>query len=370
MLRIGLPRMTDFPDPPRPSMNRVRLGLIGCGAITENAHLPAALASPLVDVTVLSDANVARLDSIRRCFGLHVNCYADYRAAFDQVDAVILALPNHLHASIGCEFLSRGIHVLCEKPLAVSVAECEQMCSAASGTGAILSVGYVTRFYPSTELTLRLIRGGLLGRLGSIDYEFGTAGGWSPLSGYTMSRGTCGGGVLVVSGSHFLDRMLYLFGEPRVLEYADDSRGGVEANCVARFELTHDSAVFSSTVTLSKTHQLGNRLRVTGEEGTLIVDEGQKHSVTFFPAHSDLRYEISGINPPPSTSALEDYFRVQLEDLVSAIRTGGKPKVDGAAGMRSVRLIEECYRQAVAIEEPWGDSTLARLTGEVTGVIE
>jgi predicted dehydrogenase len=236
------------------------------------------------------------------------------------------------------------------------------MCAAARATGAVLAVGFVTRFHPSTELTHRLIHDGFLGALASLDYEFGTPGGWSPLSGYTISRGTSGGGVLAVSGSHFLDRMLSFFGEPHVVSYADDSRGGVEANCVARFELAHDGAAFPGTVTLSKTHRLENRLRLVGARGRLTVGEGQKHSVTFDPVRGGLRHEISSAHaaPPP---AKEYYWQVQLEDFVTAIRTGGPPRVDGVAGLRSVRLMEACYCQAVPLEEPWVGSTLARLTG-------
>jgi predicted dehydrogenase len=351
---------------PKPPGERVRLGIIGCGAIARESHLPAALASPSVDVTILSDPDTRRMQSLRRGFGLDVRCCASFEESFGLVDAVVLALPNHLHAPIGCEFLSRGIHVLCEKPLAISVSECERMCTAATASGAVLAVGYVTRFYPSTVLTRSLIDAGFLGKISSLDYEFGTRGGWAPLSGYNISRSTSGGGVLVISGSHFLDRMLYLFGEPRLVGYADDSRGGVEANCVAEFEWDEGGSGFPGTVTLSKTHALGNRLRVVGERGTLIVGDGQKHSATFLPAGGEFRHEISPADATPLSSEKEYYWRVELEDFVTAIRTGGKPKVDGTDGLRSVRLIETCYRHAERIEEPWVDSTLDRLTAALT----
>jgi predicted dehydrogenase len=355
--------MTTQHSPRQRVAKPIRIGIVGCGAITENSHLPASLASSLVELTVLCDMNLARADAVKRQFGLSVKCCADYQDLFGKVDAVVLALPNHLHASCGCAFLERGIHVLCEKPLATSVLECEQMCAAAEATGAVLAVGYVTRYYPSTELSCRLLQDGFLEKLESLDYEFGTAGGWAPLSAYNLCRGTSGGGVLTVTGSHILDRMLYFFGEPRILSYADDSRGGVEANCVAEFELTSNGAVFPGTVTLSKTHNLGNRLRVVGQRGTLIVHEGQKQSVMFWPAKCNLRHEIqfgeSNTSPPLGS---EYYFQVQLEDFVAAVQSNSQPRTDGAAGLRSVRLTEECYRQAVPIDEPWVDSTLARLT--------
>src|SRR5262245_20474647 len=111
--------------------HKLRLGIVGCGAITEASHLPAALSSAAVEGVALSDTNAVRLDYLRQLYALADIGFVDYRALFDRVDAVVLALPNHLHAPIGVEFLSRGVHVLCEKPLAPSSDECQQLCRAA-----------------------------------------------------------------------------------------------------------------------------------------------------------------------------------------------------------------------------------------------
>jgi len=178
---------------------KLRLGIIGCGTITETAHLPAALSSPLIELTALSDPNAKRREYLLRLHGLPPIGFSDHRSVLDRVDAVVLALPNHLHAPIGEEFLDRRIHVLCEKPLAPTSAECERLCRAARANSAVLAVGYVTRFFPSTRLLKRLIDSGFLGPLRSFEYEFGTVGGWAPLSGYNLSRQTSGGGVLVVN---------------------------------------------------------------------------------------------------------------------------------------------------------------------------
>ena len=134
--------------------SRLRVGIIGCGAIAENSHLPALLSSPLVDLVAVCDISQSRLSYIQRQFSLGKAIAAlDYRQLFDRVDAVVLTLPNHLHAPVGCELLSRGIHVLCEKPLAATREECERLRESARETGSVLAVGYYTRFYPSTELT-------------------------------------------------------------------------------------------------------------------------------------------------------------------------------------------------------------------------
>ena len=338
----------------------VRIGIIGCGAIAEGAHLPAVLSSPHVELTALSDLNTSRLEDLRRRYRLGPIAFRDYREVVGRVDAVILALPNHLHAPVGVELLSRGIHVLCEKPLALTRHECEHLCQAARSAVSILAVGFVARFWPSTQLLKQLVASRFLGELQSFDYEFGSPGGWSPLSGYNLARSTSGGGVLVVSGSHVLDQMIYLFGDVDVTSHADDCRGGIEANCRTCFAATVDGRPLRGRVVLSKTHQLPNRVRIVGERGTLDVRGSQTRSVTFLPSGSPLRHEITAAALTPA-SAEPDCFQLQLHDFVNAIRTGAAPRVDGEQAARSVALTERCYAIATALEEPWCDVTLERL---------
>lgn len=337
---------------------RLRLGVIGCGAIAQSAHLPAALRSDAVRVVALADANLERVRSVQHRFGLKVVGTSDYREWLDLVEAVVVALPNHLHAPVGLDVLGRGIHMLCEKPLAPTSGECRELCTAARAHGAVLAVGYVTRFFPSTDLTRRLLDEEFLGSLASFDYEGGTAGGWESVSGYTLTRSTAGGGVLVVSGSHFMDRLLYLFGEPELIRCEDDSRGGVEANCRISLACRRSGRPLPGQITLSKTHTLANRLHISGENGSLEAREGQAHAVLFRPARSPYEHEISLLG---ALSSDHDYFQDQLEDFVRAIRSGIEPRVNGEEGSRSVALIERCYGIATRIEEPWVDAALPRL---------
>jgi len=335
----------------------LRIAIVGCGTIAESAHLPAILASPEVQLVGLVETSESRLRSLKQKFGLDIAGSPDHRELFGKIDAVVLALPNFLHAPVGTEFLERGIPVLCEKPLSVRKAESVQLCSAAKTGRAVLAVGFVTRFFPSTLLTRRLLETEFLGKLSSFDYEFGTEGGWETASGYNLSRETSAGGVLAISGSHFLDRMIFLFGEVEVVRFLDDSRGGVEANCIAEFLAVYDGRHLPGTITLSKTHRLANRLQIVGEKGVLIVAEGQRLSVTFHPARRDLREEIFPASVIPGVPE-QDYFRLQLEDFVRAIRERTEPRVTGEQGLKSAALMEECYARAERLDEPWCDATI------------
>jgi predicted dehydrogenase len=313
---------------------------------------------PGVEITALVDVDRSRLLRLAKQFGLKSMAFTSHREAIAHVDAVILAAPNALHAPIGLDMLSRGVHVLCEKPLASTSEECNALCVTARSQGAVLAVGFVTRFFPSLELTKQLLNQSLIGRIRSFDYEFGTAGGWQTASGYNLSRASSGGGVLVVSGTHFVDRMLYLFGDATIVRHQNDSRGGVEANCVLEVLVTRHRQTIPGRITLSKTHQLANRLQIVGDLGSLEIGERQSQSVTYLPADTQLRHEIRPVEAP---AAPPDYFRVQLQDFIAAVRSGGRPRVDGEQGSRSVAFVEGAYRAAAPLAEPWCDATLSRL---------
>src|SRR2546427_1132308 len=180
------------------SRGRLPWACAGCGAIPESAHLPAAPRSDRVDVVALADANKARLRYLQGQFGLRVAAASDYRELFDQVAAVVIALPSSLRATVALQFLRRGIHVLCEKPLAPTSGECGELCEAARSNHVVLAVGYVTRFFPSTELTRTLLEEGLLGQLTSFDYEAGTARRRGANSRYKFIRPSGRGGGLAV----------------------------------------------------------------------------------------------------------------------------------------------------------------------------
>ena len=345
----------------RGESSKLRLGLIGCGAIVEQSHLPAALMCQCVSLTAICDTDERRLKYLQREFHLDPIAFPDYRDILDRVDAVILAVPNAQHATIGAELLSRGIHVLCEKPLAITCGECEQLCRAARTTSAVLAVGFVTRFFPSTMLTRQLLESGFLGQIRSFDYEYGTVGGWAPTSGYNLTRSSAGGGVLVVSGIHFIDRMLYLFDSVDVVSHADDARGGVEANSVTQFRAFVNGKPVDGRVTLSKTHKLQNRLRVVGDKGVLEIQYGQHQSVTFSPSEGGVQHEITRTETA-AAKLPQNYFIAQLEDFAHAIVTGTSPKVDGEEGTKSVALIERCYALATPLSELEGEGDTARFT--------
>src|SRR6185295_5017153 len=124
----------------------------------------------------------------------------------EKVEGVLIATPNRTHAAIARVVLGRGIPVLIEKPLATCHEDAVELSELARTKGTFISVGFMTRHYPVVRLVKRLLAQGFLGQPRDFHFEYGTRGGWAPHSGYNLSRQQSGGGVLVVSGTHFLDR--------------------------------------------------------------------------------------------------------------------------------------------------------------------
>src|SRR5215470_16996596 len=129
-----------------PAPSQVRLAVIGCGAVSTIHHLPAIHASRRAEAVLLVDADRRRAEALARRYGVP-EVATDARAAVGKAEGAIVALPNHLHAPVAIDLLSRGVHVLVEKPMAMNVAEADAMIAAAATWSRRLAVGLEFRYF-------------------------------------------------------------------------------------------------------------------------------------------------------------------------------------------------------------------------------
>jgi predicted dehydrogenase len=324
-----------------------KLGLVGCGLITRNSHLPAALASRQIEVVALVDPMRERARQLARDYGIDVRIADDMGDVLGDVDGVLIATPNDSHRSLAVRAFERGVHALIEKPIATTSLEAREMVEAARTRGCVLAVGYVTRFRPNTRLLKELLDTRAFGRVEAFAHQFGTPGGWAPLSGYNLRARSAGGGVLMVTATHFLDRMLFFWGRPRVIDYRDDSAGGPEANCEAQLRFDSEDGSFDGWIRYSKTTRLPGGLVIRTEQGTLVVQDFDDSDIVFRP--NGARGVEHVIRPRPP-KPVQDTFQLQLEDFVVACRDGRAPAVDGESGFESMKLIEELYARRRPLE--------------------
>jgi predicted dehydrogenase len=328
----------------------LRLALVGTGKITQQAHLPAVLRTAGVEVTALVDTSEERARALADRNGLDADVSSRLEDVLDKVDGAIIATPNHTHRALTVACCQAGVHALVEKPLATSLADCEAIEAAATEAGVTVAVGYCTRYLDTVVLMKKLLDERYFGRPQGFAYQFGTRGGWAPDSGYTLDRGATGGGVLMVSGTHFLDRMLYWFGYPESVTYEDDSRGGPEASAVGRVRYGKGRWAFDGHIRVSKTHAMAGGFALRTDQGVLLYRDGGEGSIVFRPsAQPDIEQNIALRRP--AGSAQRNMYDLQLEDFVRACATGTDAAVTAAQGTQNIRLIYEMYAQRTPMRD-------------------
>jgi predicted dehydrogenase len=333
-------------------MTPYRLGILGAGLITSNSHLPAALACSGVEVAALIDPVEKRAAQLASEFGISPEVAGDISRITGRLDGVIIATPNHTHKSAAIACIEAGADVLVEKPLASTYEDGLAIVECADRRGRMVAVGYTTRFRKSTRLLKTLLDRGYFGEVRQFVHQFGTPGGWAPLSAYNLDRSSAGGGVLVVTGTHFLDRMLSLWGYPDEAELEDDALGGPEANCTARFTYWRDGRALRGMARYSKTVQLRNGLAIDTEAGTVIVADTEDADIILRRhEHPDVEERLRPADA--ASGAARGAFQLQIEDFVRASRTDRVPAVDGLQGLDSLRLIEQLYATRRSADVDW-----------------
>jgi|SRR5579872_444026 len=333
--------------------SKLRLGILGCGAITRVAHLPAALSHPEVELVALVDRDREGAQSLAksRSIGCHISSTTEFAAW--ELDAVINALPNSLHAATTLQALEHGVHVLCEKPLAISSSDAEACAAMADTCDRILAVGMSRRFVGSHRVMHLLLQESVLGSSLGYSCSYGGEFDWKSASGFYFSKSLAGGGVLIDFGVHLLDSLVDWFGPVTRLEYQDDNWGsGIEANAILEVEHSGRYGVVEGKLQLSRTFPLRNRLFITGTEADAEISLADLDCVT-------VRRMIAG-ERVKQTMRLEDYphtssFYKQLDNFVQSIRGNEKPVVDGWQAAEILHVIESAYANAHRIPEPWAE---------------
>jgi predicted dehydrogenase len=329
-------------------MRPIRVGVIGAGAAAEGIHLPALARTAGVETVAIADPSADRLEYVADKFKVPAR-YRSHQDVIPHIDAAIVGIPHQYHAPVTIDLLRAGVHVLVEKPMALSTAECDAMIRASESSGARLAVGLLRRFAPTLRYTKQVLESGMLGPIRSFDVREGMIFRW-PVKSAAMFSPQCGG-VLADIGTHVIDLLLWWFGDVAGLDYRDDAAGGVEADAVLKVEM---AGGITGRVELSRTRDLRNSCIIRGERGTIEVGTKTDSIVTLTPVHGDAslsgRAVLPGQQPPGN---LGDLFAWQMADFVRAIQTHSAPAVTGTEARRSVAVLESCYRRRQRLVFPF-----------------
>lgn len=188
----------------------IKAGLIGCGKIS-TSQIAAIEASPDANITAVCDTSEERLAAI--CEKTGAVGYTDYKELLDKedIDLAIISLPHFLHGEATCYAAERGIDIFLEKPMGISVADCEKMIETCKRCGVMLWVGHSHRYIESYRRAKELADSGELGELvcfsetRNVDYFADSRPRWF------LKKELSGGGIMINLGAHCLDKMKYFF---------------------------------------------------------------------------------------------------------------------------------------------------------------
>ena len=258
-------------------MTKLKVGVIGAGGMGAT-HARGWAKTEGFELAALADTNLAKAEALAEKYG--ANAFQTVEALLASgVDVVSVCLPSVLHRSVTEQALAAGCHVLCEKPMALSVADCDSMIAAAKTAGRLLSVAQVVRFFPEFANAHRLVQSGGIGTPGMVRTRRGGGfPGWSSWFGDESQSG----GILFDLAVHDLDWLLWTFGPVERVYAKGLTERGFEQLDHALITLRHTSGTISHTeVTWADPKGGGATFEIAGDAGLLSHDARKEVSLSF-----------------------------------------------------------------------------------------
>ncbi len=320
---------------------QLRVALVGCGEISGN-HIGAIVGAG-AELCALCDIRPERAEKRAAQFSVSAPIYTDYQTMLDEIrpDVVHICTPHDLHAPMAIAALARDIHVLCEKPLCISMEQLAALREAEQGSRATLGVCHQNRFKPAMIEMKKMAERGVTGAYGSVV--------WKRDEAYYRSdawRGTVaheGGGVMINQAIHTLDLLQWICGMPtRVISTVGNwTHKGiieVEDTACARFE-TADGLPINFFATTSAGTSLPISVQLT------LADKTKVYAQNGFLIVNDALYPLK---PTEKASIGKEVWGVEhaalIKEFYRCVLTGERFPIDVEEGGRVVRLILAMYR--------------------------
>jgi len=322
-------------------MNKIRWGLIGCGDIAAKRVAPALRDLTNSELVAVSRARADLAEPFARQFGAG-KWYADWRdlVADPEIDAVYIATPVYLHARQTILAAERGKHVLCEKPMALDLEQCDRMIAASRTHQTQLGIAYYRHLYPLLRRVREIIKAGEIGRV--ILVQINAFERFNPPPGdpryWFMCREQAGGGPMFDFGCHRVEVLLHLLG---TAERVASSVGRilfereVEDTAVAIIEMQSGTRALLS-VTQATVHSQ-DTLDLFGSEGSIHIPVLNQGRVVIRTRCG----EREECHPPHVNLHLPC-----IDDFVRALQEGREPAVSGEAGREVASVIHSIYSRS------------------------
>ncbi|WP_280771125.1 Gfo/Idh/MocA family protein [Salipaludibacillus daqingensis] len=326
-------------------MTTFKVAVIGCGTISSFRHLPEYEAEENVEIAAVCDIVESR--AIKMSEKYDAKPYTDYRELLkdDTIDAVSVCLPNALHAPVTIASLQAGKHVLCEKPMATSKQEAEEMIQAAEESGKQLMIGHNQRFVPSHEKAKKLIASGELGKIYSFRTAFGHGGpeGWSVdgKDSWFFDKKQAFIGTLGDLGVHKTDLMRYILGEEFVevgafVETSAKENSDVDDNAVCVLK-TKSGIIGTLAASWSYVPNEDNSTVIYAEKGIIRLEDDPEYSmIVQYQSGEVVNYKLGGIQSNDSGGQTSSDV---IHRFIRSIDRNEASPISGREGLNSLAVI-------------------------------
>ncbi|KOS55172.1 Gfo/Idh/MocA family protein [Rhodococcus rhodochrous] len=340
----------------------LRAGIVGCGKIAGN-HAHALQQVPGVEVVACCDPDLERARAFAARHGIaHAVGSVDELFGLG-LDACTVCTPHPVHEQIVVAAAEAGIHVLCEKPIAVDVAAADRMIAAADRAGITFGVLFQRRFWPAARRIKAAIEDGRLGVpvLGEVSVLLHRPSRYYSADAWRGRWDTDGGGVLMTQAVHQIDMLQWFMGEPvRVGGFVGTRFHGehIETEDTASAVVSFASGGTATiTATTGSGHNLGNRVTVIGATGAIAsvleFPEGREgvNELWTVPGEVELRSPYSpavdaNLDVRDINAGLTDFHTLQVQDFAEAVLTGRRPAVTGRDARASLAVVAAIYESS------------------------
>ncbi len=320
---------------------KIRYAVVGLGHIAQVAVLPGFRSAKNSELAAIVSGDPQKLKSVARKYRMgkdQVFSYAEYDRALSSVDAVYIALPNHLHKEYAVRAANAGVHVICEKPMAVTRDECEAMIDAANRNHVKLMIAYRLHFERANLEAVRLATNGKIGdvRIFSSEFTQNVAGDNVRVTEPVEH----GGGALYDMGVYCINASRYLFrDEPRSVLAVTANNGD------KRFEQVEEmiSVIMKfpeerlATFTCSFGAADLSRYVLIGTKGTLTADPAYDYSM-------GLKHQITiGEKTTTKKFPKRDQFAAQIMYFSDCVLKNREPEPSGLEGLADVTIVQAIY---------------------------
>lgn len=343
----------------------IRVGILGCGKIAQVRHIPEYAANPDCELAAFYNPTRKRAEDMAAKYGGRVYDTPEELLADPEIDAVSVCAANYAHAELAIKAMRAGKNVLCEKPMAITLEDCEAMVKAAKETGRTLMIAHNQRFAKAHVKAKALIDAGEIGRIITFRTTFGHGGPetWSINPGkntWFFDKSKAAMGAMADLGVHKTDLIHYLTGERVVRTTAKvatlDKRGGngeligVDDNAMCIYEMS-GGAVGTMTASWTFYGAEDNSTVLYGTKGIMRIYDDPAHSIVVTLADGTREmYDVEKIqtNDNQTKSGVIDAWIDCLKNHTAPAVTGE----DALCAMRAVFASIRSSEMGAAIEIP------------------